>query len=1121
MNAPDRASGEGTLAPGPTRRRSAWRPKRERIDAHLAQIEATVLARQDPRTGLLPASTAVTVHGDYTHAWVRDNVYSILSAWGLALALRGVDAARADALSARVVALMRGLLASMMRQAHKVERFKRTQDPLDALHAKYDTRTGDPVVGDAEWGHLQLDATALFVLFLAQMSGSGLAIVTRTEEVAFVQNLVHYLANAWRTPDYGIWERGHKRNEGVAEINASSVGLAKAALEAVDGLRFEVPGTPAIFVVDDDIARARKTLQGLLPRESGSKETDAALLAVVGWPAHAVEDSALVERTRAEVLSKLAGRYGCKRFLRDGHQTVLEDPQRLHYEPGELRRFEGIESEWPLFFAYLFVDAAMRGDAEADTWRDRLELCLVDRAVESGGERLLPELYFVPAEHVESERAAPGSQPRVPNDNVPLVWAQSLYQLGRLVHEGHVAAHALDPRGRAGAAHATPGARVQVVLLAEDELVRRRLAAHGLPAQTRDQVAPVDVRFARDLQAALTRLGACDALGLAGRPADRLGSLVTSRLFDAGGRPVLFLPSFLDRPGFYLTLDSRLLVDEIAAEMAFVRRHWRRPGPPVLALLIADPMLDAVGAEVLFAFLQSLQSGDHADGGLAILTELLPTLARQSLEGVDVLSPAMPPAPCPADIEAALAWDEAATRPLTPARAAALAREPDAQVLAARLLRSRNPYEQLEILALLGARVGDDMALPAGGSVRQMTEALNARAGRPRRWGVLRRAAALLDLHDELLEDALAEIVAHRKRVSLGAHDAGDAVVARPLGQGEIVGLLRRHADRDARERVLVEEILLMLRTLLQADPGLLRDTLTLRPARLLRLLSGWLAREHGITLDEAFEHVLELSPQAILGRLREVIGHEQEMTDALRAPARRPPDDAGTALVRRPLAVVGDPVPEAREGDPGDPGDMAGGWQAWREMRGVLLRLPEDFCVRVWELLRHCRGLVVGDAVDPRNRLDSRLVHADTTPAEPAFAHQVEERLHRIQNPAYRQLSIEALAALDAVCCANPGLRIDGDLVLDAVLAAAVALDDTDGADGAPRGGDDAECDASAWLRFYARPPHRVARAVEAAFATLLAAAHGPVRLFVDPPDTESCDPCRVSETVPPASQH
>ena len=219
-------------------------PRRQQLDRILDQVQQVILARQNPATGLLPASTATTVHGDYTHAWVRDNVYSILAVWVLALAYRREDAKRAAELERPVVQLMRGLLAAMMRQAQKVERFKHTQDPLDALHAKYATTTGEPVVGDAEWGHLQVDATAIFVLQLAQMSASGLRIVQGADEVAFVQNLVHYLARAYRTPDFGIWERGHKRNEGLAEINASSLGMAKAALEAIAGFE-PLPGPGA------------------------------------------------------------------------------------------------------------------------------------------------------------------------------------------------------------------------------------------------------------------------------------------------------------------------------------------------------------------------------------------------------------------------------------------------------------------------------------------------------------------------------------------------------------------------------------------------------------------------------------------------------------------------------------------------------------------------------------------------------------------------------------------------------------------------------------------------------------------------------------------------------------
>ncbi|MEM1425077.1 MAG: glycoside hydrolase family 15 protein, partial [Cyanobacteria bacterium P01_H01_bin.130] len=219
---------------------------RDRLSFYRKQVEKTILSRQNPVTGLLPASTAVTTHGDYTDAWVRDNVYSILAVWGLGLAYRrsGADDGVAHGLQQSVVKLMRGLMMAMMRQAHKVEKFKFTQDPLDALHAKYDTGTGEPVVGDDEWGHLQIDATSIFLLMLAQMTASGLQIVFTLDEVNFVQNLVYYIGRAYRTGDYGIWERGNKLNHGKPELNASSVGMAKAALEALNGLNlFGVDGS--------------------------------------------------------------------------------------------------------------------------------------------------------------------------------------------------------------------------------------------------------------------------------------------------------------------------------------------------------------------------------------------------------------------------------------------------------------------------------------------------------------------------------------------------------------------------------------------------------------------------------------------------------------------------------------------------------------------------------------------------------------------------------------------------------------------------------------------------------------------------------------------------------------
>jgi phosphorylase kinase alpha/beta subunit len=1045
-----------------------------------AQAEAIILARQDPGTGLLPASTAVTVHGDYTHAWVRDNVYSILAVWALGLAYRRVDATAAAALEAAVVRLMRGLLAAMMKQAHKVECFKDTQDPLDALHAKFDTARGEPVVGDAEWGHLQIDATAIFVLQLAQMSASGLRIVQTADEQAFVQNLVWYLAKAWRTPDYGIWERGHKRNEGVAEVNASSVGMAKAALEAIAGFE-PLPGVaPPVHVVDDDIAGARDTLQALLPRESESKETDAALLSIVGYPAYAVDDRALAERTRQTVLDQLQGRYGCKRFLRDGHQTVLEDPHRLHYEPGELQQFEHIESEWPLFFTYLLVDAALGGAAdEAQAWRDRLDALMQPR----DGHRLLPELYFVPAAAVAAERAQPHSQAREPNVNLPLVWAQSLYLVGVLLQEGHVTAAQLDPLGRRHAGRAAREVTVQLALLAEDELVAARLAAQGLVAPSLASLQPLQVCDAAQLAAVLSGLGRSAALGLSGRPPHALGTLATAALFvqpapGAAGKAdewqTICLPAFGRARGFYLALDNRLLADEIATEIAGLRRHGRPGGEPLLALLLTGSMLDAPGADDLLAALQALAGTEGVC--LGPLETLLPRVARRRLPA-GLAWPAAAGAAAPELAPALLAWDEAAARALTVSRLAALMTEHDPAALLQQLARSRNPYEQAELLAALWRRAGPECDTALGGNVREVAEALLARACRAQRWGVIRRTAGLLDRHDEALEQAVAAITARGKRVALGRAYSPGAVVARPLSNAELVARLHAHGGDDPRGRVLIEELVLLLGQLIKADPRLFDGTLTLRPWQALLLLTGWLAREHGVGPAEALDHVLDLSPHAILGRLREVIAREQEMVAGL-VRVQSLHATAG-ALIEIAFPPENDPVllPEH------------GGWPGWREMTGVITRVPEDFHTRVWALLQHCAGLVIGDQLDPGSRLDSTLARADTTPGERGFALQVEELLNRIQAPEYRQLTIEALLALSDITRANRDLKLDEPLVLDVLIGRAVRLGWQQDGGAAPYN----EHVAQAWQAFYASPPHRVANLVMAAMAFLVAASRDP----------------------------
>ncbi|GLD74150.1 phosphorylase b kinase regulatory subunit beta isoform X1, partial [Lates japonicus] len=102
--------------------------------------------------------------------------------------------------------------------------------------------------------------------------------------------------------------------------------------------------------------------------------TDAALLPTISYPAFAVDDDALYSQTLDKIVRKLRGKYGFKRFLRDGYRTTNEDKKRRYYKPAEMKLFDGIECEFPIFFIYMMIDGVFRGNkAQVKEYQDLLE----------------------------------------------------------------------------------------------------------------------------------------------------------------------------------------------------------------------------------------------------------------------------------------------------------------------------------------------------------------------------------------------------------------------------------------------------------------------------------------------------------------------------------------------------------------------------------------------------------------------------------------------------------------------------------------------------------------------------------------------------------------------------
>lgn len=68
----------------------------------------------------------------------------------------------------------------------------------------------------------------------------------------------------------------------------------------------------------------------------------------------------MYSETKANVVRKLRGQYGFKRFARDGFKTLVEDPSRRYYKSGEIKDFDKIECEWPLFYIYMIIDGVFK-----------------------------------------------------------------------------------------------------------------------------------------------------------------------------------------------------------------------------------------------------------------------------------------------------------------------------------------------------------------------------------------------------------------------------------------------------------------------------------------------------------------------------------------------------------------------------------------------------------------------------------------------------------------------------------------------------------------------------------------------------------------------------------------
>ncbi|MDO3382350.1 glycoside hydrolase family 15 protein [Gilvimarinus algae] len=979
--------------------------KNDTLERIYQEVKTVILSRQHPVTGLLPASTAITNHGDYTDAWVRDNVYSIICVWALARGMaRAGQKNRQDLLEQATIKLMRGLLQSMMRQANKVERFKHTLAPGDALHAKYDTASGLPVVADDAWGHLQIDATSIFLLMLAQMSASGLRIVCTSSEVDFVQNLVYYISSAYRTPDFGIWERGNKINNGLTEINASSVGMAKAALQALDGLNLFGPDASkraVIHVMPDAVSLARNTLGALLPRESLSKEVDSALLSIIGFPAFAVGRAELLTKTRDTILSKLGGNWGCKRFLWDGHQTVIEESSRLYYEHSELAGFEHIESEWPLFYCFLYLNALFDElDTTASHYRRKIESLMVTR----DGIGLIPELYYLPQEHIAAEKKNPRSQPRLPNDNIPLVWAQSLFYTGLLLDEGYITTEDLDPLYIRRRSTRFTQSQIALVVLAENEQVKTTLSQNGVIAESLEDIKPIAVLTAPHLVEAFTCVGANESLGLSGRPRRRLQSLSTSHTYRINNKTCLCLSWLQSEANDYRLFDAAFISELLISEINHIRKHWTDPEVAVFTLKINANICAIPNADVLFKTLKDLQlrnTHEHvgnASASLAIRASRTTKLVLPEFSVVPLKTSYTPIHHLPS-IEPEQLCDPFAEL------LDKIKHSRDPKVLAAAFARALSPGE-------LNRDCGKEKKIPAEEILRDIYRY----AQQTNHWVLCRLCFAYLDHGHNDLADSMTLLAARHLKLAIGEDTDSELVIDSGLSNQEILDGLD-HVFSDPLERALAQEVIITVGALLRTQPYLFEGLRSIQLHNFMLLCSHYTDEGEGLT---PIQWLASQSPSYLYKRLRKVFDSQRKVFSQGVDHSFHLGNEQSTLLAGSDAIAA-----NAVDAD----------WFEWRLARGFITRFDDKFLTAIWRSLASAKTLVFGDSNSEGYRIDCELVRSSMTPGEESFAQLIDQLTQSLHPSYYKSAVVEALLCFTLFCKQHPKVFFSEPVVFSRLL--------------------------------------------------------------------------------------
>uniref|UniRef100_A0A8C0WI76 Phosphorylase b kinase regulatory subunit n=1 Tax=Castor canadensis TaxID=51338 RepID=A0A8C0WI76_CASCN len=739
----------------------------------------------------------------------------------------------------------------------------------------------------------------------------------------------------YRVPDFGVWERGSKYNNGSTELHSSSVGLAKAALEAING--FNLFGNQGcswsvIFVDLDAHNRNRQTLCSLLPRESRS---------CCPAPMHhlsciCLDDEVLFSQTLDKVIRKLKGKYGFKRFLRDGYRTSLEDPNRRYYKPAEIKLFDGIECKtFVTLISTKLLDLCLgsfRGNPkQVKEYQDLLTPVLH----QPWKVELLFQLLLCKS---CSQKRFPSNCGR---DGKLFLWGQALYIIAKLLADELISPKDIDPVQRyiplqnqrnVSMRYSNQGPLendlvVHVALVAESQRLQVFLNTYGIQTQTPQQVEPIQIWPQQELVKAYFHLGINEKLGLFGRPDRPIGCLGTSKIYRILGKTVVCYPIIFDLSDFYMSQDVLLLIDDIKNALQFIKQYWKMHGRPLFLVLIREDNIRGSRFNPILDMLAAFKKG--MIGGVKVHVDRLQTLISGAVvEQLDFLrisdTEELPEFKSFEELE--FPKHSKVKRQSSTPDAPELKQQPDIRITEWKnkstneILQKLNDCNCLSsqtiLLGILLKREGPNF-ITMEGTISDHIERVYRRAGSKKLWSVVRRAASLLSKVVDSLAPSITNVLVQGKQVTLGAFGHEEEVISNPLSPRVIKNIIYYKCNiHDEREAVIQQELVIHIGWIISNNPELFSGMLKIRIGWIIHAMEYELQIRGG---DKPAVDLYQLSPSEV----------KQLLLDILQ------PQQSGRCWLNR------------------------------RQIDGSLNRTPPGFYDRVWQILERTPNAGFQDKVD------------------------------------------------------------------------------------------------------------------------------------------------------------